>query len=168
VALKISGTRIAHKSDVGGVVLSLRSAQEVEQAAARLSALGDRVLVERMIDGAVAELIVGVFRDPGFGLAMVVGAGGVLAEVMSDTVTLLLPASRAEIERALPRLKVWRLVEGYRGRRGDGEAVVRAIEAVLAFADAHRDFLEELDVNPLRVMPDRAVAVDALIRLRQP
>jgi acyl-CoA synthetase (NDP forming) len=168
VALKISGTRIAHKSDVGGVVLSLRSAQEVEQAAARLSALGDRVLVERMIDGAIAELIVGVFRDPGFGLAMVVGAGGVLAEVMSDTVTLLLPASRAEIERALPRLKVWRLVEGYRGRRGDGEAVVRAIEAVLAFADAHRDFLEELDVNPLLVMPDRAVAVDALIRLRQP
>ena len=87
---------------------------------------------------------------------------------MSDTVTLLLPASRAEIERALRKLKVWRLVEGYRGRSGDRDAVVRAIEAVLAFADAHRDSLEELDVNPLLVLPDRAVAVDALIRLRQP
>ncbi len=167
VALKISGTTIAHKSDVGGVVLSLRSAQEVERAAARLSALGERVLVERMIDGAVAELIVGVVRDPGVGLAVVVGAGGVLAEAMSDTVTLLLPASRVEIERALPKLKVWRLVAGHRGRRGDGDAVVRAIEAVMAFADAHRDSLEELDVNPLLVLPDRAIAVDALIRLRQ-
>jgi acetyl-CoA synthetase len=168
VALKISGTAIAHKSDVGGVALSLRTAREVEQAAARMSALGDRLLVERMIEGAVVELIVGVVRDPGFGLALVLGAGGVLAEAMSDTVTLLLPASRAEIERALRKLKVWRLVEGYRGRHGDGDSVVRAIEAVLAFADAHRDSLQELDVNPLLVLPDRAVAVDALIRLRQP
>jgi acetyl-CoA synthetase len=168
VALKISGTTIAHKSDVGGVALSLRSAQEVERAAARLSTLGDRVLVERMIEGAVAELIVGVVRDPGFGLAVIMGAGGVLAEVMSDTVTLLLPASRAEIERALPELKIWRLIAGYRGQRGDGAAVVRAVEAVLAFADAERDFLEEIDVNPLLVLPDRAVAADALIRMRQP
>jgi acetyl-CoA synthetase len=168
VALKIAGTAVAHKSDVGGVVLSLRSASEVAQAAARLSALGDRVLVEQMIEGAVVELIVGVVRDPGFGLALLVGAGGVLAEAMSDSVTLLLPASRAEIERALRRLKVWRLIEGYRGRRGDPAAVVRAIEAIVAFAAAHREQLEELDVNPLLVLPDRAVAVDALIRLRQP
>jgi acetyl-CoA synthetase len=121
-----------------------------------------------MIEGAVAELIVGVVRDPGFGLAVIMGAGGVLAEVMSDTVTLLLPASRAEIERALPELKIWRLIAGYRGQRGDGAAVVRAVEAVLAFADAERDFLEEIDVNPLLVLPDRAVAADALIRMRQP
>ena len=98
-------------------------------------------------------------------MALLLGAGGVLAELMSDTVTLLLPVTRTDIEQALRRLRVWRLVEGYRGRCGDGAAVVRAIEAVIAFADAHRDRLEELDLNPLRVLPGRAVAVDALIRL---
>ncbi len=166
VAVKIANESIAHKSDVGGVALSLGSADAVAAAAARMAALGDRVLVERMVDDAIAELIVGVARDPQFGMALLLGAGGVLAELVSDTVTLLLPATRADIEHALRRLRVWRLVQGYRGRRGDEAAVVRAIEAVIAFADAHRDRLEELDINPLRVLPERAVAVDALIRLR--
>lgn len=167
VALKISSTTVTHKSDVGGVVLSLRSEQAVAEAAARMATLGDRVLVERMIEGAVAELIVGIVRDPQFGMALVVGAGGVLAELVSDTVTLLLPATRPEIEQALRPLKAWRLVTGFRGRHGDAAAVLRAIEAVIDFAAAHRDRLEELDINPLLVLPDRAVAVDALIRLRE-
>jgi acetyl-CoA synthetase len=166
VVVKIANQSIAHKSDVGGVALSLGSADAVATAAARMAALGDRVLVERMVDDAIAELIVGVVRDPQFGMALLLGAGGVLAELMSDTVTLLLPVTRTDIEQALRRLRVWRLVEGYRGRCGDGAAVVRAVEAVVAFADAHRDRLEELDINPLRVLPERAVAVDALIRLR--
>ena len=165
VVVKIANESIAHKSDVGGVALSLESADAVATAAARMAALGDRVLVERMVDDAIAELIVGVVQ-PQSGLALLLGAGGVLAELMSDTVTLLLPVTRTDIERALRRLRVWRLVEGYRGRCGDGAAVVRAIEAVIAFADAHRNRLEELDINPLRVLPERAVAVDALIRLR--
>ncbi len=166
VALKIANVSIAHKSDFGGVALSLGSVDAVAAAAARMAGLGHRVLVERMADDAVAELIVGVVRDPQFGMALLLGAGGVLAELLSDTATLLLPATRADIEQALRKLKVWRLVEGYRGRSGDGATVVRAIEAVIAFADAHRDRLEELDINPLRVLPARAVAVDALIRLR--
>jgi acetyl-CoA synthetase len=166
VVVKIANESIAHKSDVGGVALSLGSADAVASAAARMAALGDRVLVERMVDDTIAELIVGVVRDPQFGMALLLGAGGVLAELMSDTVTLLLPVTRTDIEQALRRLRVWRLVAGYRGRCGDGAAVVRAVEAVVAFADAHRDRLEELDVNPLRVLPGRAVAVDALIRLR--
>jgi acetyl-CoA synthetase len=166
VAVKISSAAIAHKSDVGGVALSLGSPGEVAAATRRMAALGDRVLVERMVEGAVAELIVGVTHDAQFGMALVLGAGGVLAEMLSDTATLLLPATRQDIERSLQRLKVWRLVEGFRGRRADGAAVVRAIEAVIAMAAAHRNRLEELDVNPLLVLPDRAVAVDALVRMR--
>lgn len=166
VAVKISSAAIAHKSDVGGVALSLGSRDEVASATRRMAALGDRVLVESMVEGAVAELIVGVARDPQFGMALVIGAGGVLAEMLSDTATLLLPAARQDIERSLQRLRVWRLVEGFRGRRADGTPVVQAIEAVAALAAAHRDRLEELDVNPLLVLPDRAVAVDALVRMR--
>jgi acetyl-CoA synthetase len=64
-------------------------------------------------------------------------------------------------------LKVWRLVQGFRGRKADEQAVLRAIENIAAFALAHRDRLEELDVNPLLALPDRAVAVDALIKIRK-
>jgi acetyl-CoA synthetase len=166
VVLKIADDRIAHKSDVGGVALGLRSADEVAAAAARMVTLGDRVLVERMVGGAVAELIVGVVRDPQFGFALLVGAGGVLAELITDSVTLLLPATREDIERAVKRLRIWTLIEGHRGRHGDAESVLGAIEAVVRFAESHRDHLLELDVNPLLALPDRAVAVDALIKLK--
>ena len=166
VVLKISDESIAHKSDVGGVALGLRSADEVAAAAGRMAALGDRVLVEQMVGGAVAELIVGVVRDPQFGFALLIGAGGVLAELITDSVTLLLPATREDIERAVRTLRVWTLIEGHRGRKGDPDLVLRAIEAIAAFADARRDDLLELDVNPLLVLPDRAVAVDALIKTR--
>ena len=166
VVLKISDESIAHKSDVGGVALGLRSADEVTAAAGRMVALGDRVLVEQMVGGAVAELIVGVVRDPQLGFALLIGAGGVLAELITDSVTLLLPATHEDIERAVKRLRVWTLIEGHRGRKGDPDSVLRAIEAIADFAEAHRDDLLELDVNPLLVLPDRAVAVDALIKTR--
>ena len=166
VVLKISDESIAHKSDVGGVALGLRSADEVTAAAGRMVALGDRVLVEQMVGGAVAELIVGVVRDPQFGFALLIGAGGVLAELITDSVTLLLPATHEDIERAVKRLRVWTLIEGHRGRKGDPDSVLRAIVAITDFAEAHRDDLLELDVNPLLVLPDRAVAVDALIKTR--
>ncbi|MDP9138046.1 MAG: acetate--CoA ligase family protein [Pseudomonadota bacterium] len=168
VTLKASSSAIAHKTEVGGVALDLRTAADVTAAALRLEKLAPRVLVERMVKGAVAELIVGLKADPQFGLALVIGAGGVLAELLQDTATLILPASPPEIERALQSLKIWRLVAGYRGKAGDGPAVVAAIAAVAAFAEAHRGLIEEVDVNPLLVLPPGkgAVAVDVLIRMR--
>lgn len=166
VAVKISNEAIAHKSDVGGVVLSLNSADEVAAAAATMRHLGDRVLIEQMMTGSVAELIVGVVRDPQYGLALLLGAGGVLAELLTDNVTLLLPAGRADIEAALARLRSWRLIVGYRGRQADAAALVSTIERIAAFADKYRDVIEELDINPLLALPDRAIAVDALIKLR--
>ena len=153
-------------SDVGGVALGLRSPDEVAVAVTGMAALGDRVLVEQMVTGSVAELIVGVVRDPQYGLALLLGAGGILAEVWADNVTLLLPASRVDIESALARLRIWQLIVGYRGRKADAEAIVRAVEGIAAFADQYRNEIEELDINPLLALPDRAVAVDALIKLR--
>ena len=168
VTLKVSSEAIAHKTEAGGVVLDLGTPEAVAAAAERLAALAPRVLVERMMKGAVAEIIVGLTGDPQFGVALVIGAGGVLTELLADSATLLLPATRTEIEEALASLKVWRLVTGFRGKHGDAEAVVRAIEAIEAFALAHEGLVEELDVNPLLVFPDGAVAVDALIRMRSP
>ncbi len=166
VTLKVSAAAIAHKTEAGGVALNLKSAAEVEAAAARMVKLAPDVLVERMVTGAVAELIIGLTSDPQFGTALVVGAGGIFTELLKDTVTLILPTSKPEIERALKSLKVWQLVEGFRGRSGDAAAVISAVEAVAAFAAVHRGLIEELDVNPLLVLPQGAVAVDALIRMR--
>ena len=166
VTLKVSSAAIAHKTEAGGVVLNLRSADEVADAAARLAKLAPEVLVERMVTGAVAELILGLTRDPQFGTALVVGAGGILTELLHDSATLLLPTSETEIRAALAGLKSWPLVTGFRGRHGDAEAVVHAVQALAAFAAAHAARIEEVDVNPLLVTATGAVAVDALISMR--
>jgi acetate---CoA ligase (ADP-forming) len=168
VVLKASGD-IAHKSDRGGVALDLHSEADVAAAARHMATLADEVLVEQMVGDAVCELIVGIKTDAQFGLALVIGAGGVLAELWRDAVTLLLPAERAEIAAALSRLRVSRLLDGFRGRAGDREAAITAIEAIARFALDHAASLEELDVNPLLVLASAkgAVAADALIRLRE-
>jgi acetyl-CoA synthetase len=168
VTLKLSSATITHKTELGGVALNLKTADEVAVAAQRLGQLAPELLVERMVTGAVAELIIGLTTDRQFGLALVVGAGGILTELLKDSVTLILPTSRPEIIRALSTLKVWKLVEGYRGRAGDQQAVIKAVEAVAAFAEANRGLIAELDVNPLLVLPHGAVAVDALIKMRTP
>ena len=167
VTLKVSSADIAHKTEAGGVALNLKTAADVEAAAERMRKLAPDVLVERMVSGAVAELIIGLKNDPQFGLALVIGSGGILTELLRDSVTLLLPTSREEITRALKSLKVWKLVEGFRGKSGDQQAVIAAILAVADFAAAHRTKIEELDVNPLLVLSNGAVAVDALIRMRR-
>ena len=167
VTIKTSSSAIAHKTEAGGVALNIKTAEEAEAVAQRMVRLAPDVLVERMVTGAVAELIIGLRNDPQFGPALVIGAGGVLTELLKDSVTLLLPTSRGEIIRALQSLKVWKLVEGFRGKSGDSQAVIAAVEAVADFAKAHSTTIEELDVNPLLVLPSGAVAVDALIRMRK-
>ena len=169
VTLKVSSTSLAHKSDVGGLALNLQTRADTQEAAKRLGQLGDELLVEEMIQGAVCELIVGLKRDPQFGLALVLGAGGVLTELLADSATLILPASRVEIERALSGLRVARLIDGYRGKSGDRPALLDAIEAIAEFAADHADTIEELDVNPLLVLPPGkgVVVVDALLRIRE-
>ena len=170
VVVKALNAALAHKTDVGGVRLDLRDATAVEEAAAAMAHLSDRVLIEPMQSRALAELIVGVTRDAEFGLALTVGAGGVLADLIDDHATLLLPASTAEIEAALRSLKIAKLLDGYRGAGcGDWPALVASVESIARYAEAHRATLIELDVNPLLVFAagSGAVAVDAVIRLSE-
>jgi succinyl-CoA synthetase beta subunit len=168
VVAKAVGRAVAHKTEQGAVALDLRGAAEVEVAARRLAGLGEAVLVEPMVTDGVAELIVGIGRDPLVGLHLVVGAGGILVELIEDSTVLLLPTTAEAVGIALARLRVWPLLQGFRGRpRGDVAAAVAAVLAVARFALAHADRLVELDVNPLIVRPEGlgAVAVDALVRL---
>lgn len=171
VALKAVSASVAHKTEIGGVHLGLTNADEVGEAAGALAGLADRVLVEGMATGAVAELLVGVHHDPVFGPALSIGSGGVLVELLHDASTVLLPAGRQEIQRALESLRAWPLLRGFRSRpAGDVAAVVDAVAAVAACAEHFGSDLRELDVNPLLVLPEGsgALAVDALIRTAGP
>ncbi|MEJ6782201.1 acetate--CoA ligase family protein [Aminobacter sp. Piv2-1] len=169
VALKALG--VAHKSELGAVRLNLRTGEDVGAAAAALLPLGSGLYVEKMVSGGVAELIVGVVRDPLFGTVMTVGTGGVLVELLKDSATLLLPVSRGEVEAALKRLKMFPLLDGYRGRqRGDVYAAIDAIMAIAAFVLEHADAIEELDINPLIVCGEGQGAwiADALLVCSSP
>ena len=168
VVLKALAPGLAHKTEAGAVRLNLQNDAELDAALTAMAPLSEQFLVEQMVGGALAELLVGVQRDPQFGLTLTLGAGGVFVELLRDSVTLLLPLTRADLLQALQTLQMWPMVTGYRGRaHGDVEALLDAIQAILAFATAHADRLLELDVNPLLVLPvGRGVlAVDALIRL---
>jgi acyl-CoA synthetase (NDP forming) len=164
VALKALG--VAHKSEAGAVRLGLKSAGEVRSAAEALLPLGSGLYVERMVEGGVAELIIGFTRDPLFGPVMTLGSGGVLVELLHDSATLLLPASHAEIEAALRGLKLFPLLDGYRGRpRADLAGAIEAIARIADFVTAHAGAVEELDINPLIVCREGAGAwiADALL-----
>jgi acyl-CoA synthetase (NDP forming) len=169
VAVKALG--LAHKTEAGAVRIGLASAGAVREAATALGAMGrGLLLVERMIEGAVAELVVGVGRVPGLGLLMTVGIGGTLVELTDDRTSLLLPVDEAEIHGALLSLRLAPLLTGYRGRPpADLDATVAAAVAVQRFALAHADRLVEVEINPLIVCRARegAYAVDALLRLEE-
>jgi acetyl-CoA synthetase len=127
-------------------------------------------LVEQMIDRPVAELIVGASRDPVFGLSLTLGAGGIFVELLEDSVILPLPTTRSDISEAISRLKIAKLIDGYRGRpRGDLEATVTAVARAADYVVMNAARLEELDINPLMVLPESrgVAAVDALIRRRR-
>ncbi len=180
VAVKALGAEFAHKSELGAVVLDLHTDADVVAAVAAITKATvdrgerpERFLVERMVEGAVVELLVGVKRDAQFGPSMVIGTGGALVELLAETAVLLLPTDRQTIDAALSSLKVARLLDGFRGApAGDRNAAIDAIVSVAEFATDHWDTLVELDINPLMVLPDGSgvVVADALIRmsLREP
>jgi acyl-CoA synthetase (NDP forming) len=168
VAVKAVGRALAHKSELDALALGLADAAAVEVAARRMAGLGDAILVEPMVQDGLAELLVGVSRDPQLGLCLVVGAGGIMVELLDDKALLLLPTSEAEVRDAILTLRAAPLLKGFRGRpEGDLDAAVAAVLAVARFAEVHADRLIELDVNPLIVRPAGlgAVAADALVRL---
>ena len=170
VVIKAASASLEHKSDVGGVVINIRTRAEAEAAADRLSRLSDTLLVEEMVTGGIAEILIGMTVDPQFGQVMVLGAGGVLTELLRDTVTLLPPFTATAIEGALKRLTLWKLLRGFRGKpAADVPALIETALACGRYAEANVNSLVELDINPVIVRPEGqgAVAVDALIRLVQ-
>ncbi|WP_317962882.1 acetate--CoA ligase family protein [Phaeobacter italicus] len=159
----LKGEGVAHKTEAGAVVLNLTSGQAVSDAAHDMPARS--FLIEEMVTGAVAELLIGVVKDPAHGFVMTLAAGGTLTEVLQDSASVLLPASEADLETALNSLRVSRLLDGYRGAAAaNREALMAAIRAVEAYVLENALGLEEIEINPLLCTPTDAVAADALMR----
>ncbi|QRI65545.1 acetate--CoA ligase family protein [Shinella sp. PSBB067] len=166
----LKGLGVAHKTEAGAVKLNLASREIVLDAARAMAGVASGFLVERMVGRPVAELIVGAMRDPVAGPVLTVGAGGILVELLEDSAILTLPTDEKAIRAAISGLKVARLLAGYRGgARGDMDALVAAVASAASYVVPNASIIEELDINPIMVLPagDGVVAADALIRLRK-
>ena len=157
----LKGRGIAHKTEAGAVALNLNTAGEVRAAAAEMPATG--FLIEEMVTGTRAELLIGIVRDPAHGLVLTVAAGGVLTELLQDSVSLTVPASDADIRGALGQLKLAKVINGFRGNPAcDLDAIIRTVMAVQAYATSRP--VEEVEINPLMCGANFAIAADALIK----
>ncbi len=168
LALKILSDTILHKSDVGGVYLNLEHEAELLSALEAMQDLGDSFLIEQMAPRPVVELLLGLSHDMQFGPALVIAAGGTLVEMLRDSKTLLFPVQESEVRHALASLKIGAFLNGFRGGpKADIESLVRTVMSLAKFAELHAGEIDEVDINPLFVLPEGqgVIAVDALVRL---
>jgi acetate---CoA ligase (ADP-forming) len=167
VVAKASGPGLEHKTEMGGVRLGLGTAPEVEEAAVDLLDLAPRVLVAEQ-RRAELELIVSAFRDEQFGPCGLVGMGGIWTEALRETAVVAGPGSPPTVRRALER-RAWGrlLLEGARGRRFPVDRVIDVVLRLIAILDGRPD-LATVEINPLFVEEDGAIAVDALVEPQPP
>jgi len=173
VAIKIHSPDITHKTDVGGVALDLSCGAEVRTAFEKMLKSAAKVRPDAKIRGVTVqkmvsfptsfELILGTKKDPVFGSVIMIGKGGIAAELFRDQALGLPPLSETLARRMLESLKSWPLLQGYRGR--PGADIDRLIEVLMRFSYLVADYpeIKELDINPLVVAPDEVVALDARV-----
>lgn len=177
VALKIVSADILHKSDVGGVALGLDSPAAVDAAAAKMINTVRAAMPHATLDGFLlsemaprgVELILGARRDPLFGALVMIGVGGVTAELFGDVALRLAPVDRSTADAMLRELRGFALLDGFRGEpQADLSATVDAIVVLSELAAANADAIETIEINPLRVLPEGhgVLALDAVIETR--
>jgi acyl-CoA synthetase (NDP forming) len=172
VALKVVSRKVTHKTDVGGVVLDVGSAEALrpafEKMLARLKKAGvrpDAVLVQAMA-AAGQQVIVGGKKDSQFGQTVVFGAGGIYVELLADAAVRVAPITKADAYAMMAETRMYGALKGFRGKSYDVDAVADVlVKASKLLTD--NPGIAEMDINPVVVMPDSggAVAVDARIVL---
>jgi len=175
VVLKILSPDIAHKSDIGGVMLDLWNAESVVHAYRKMnsSIVGHRPVarivgftVQQMIrDENGVELILGIKKDSVFGTVIMVGLGGITAELFGDRALGLPPLNERLARRMLESLKIWPLLNGYRGRPAVNISQLIEIMIRLSYLAADYPEIKTLDINPLLVTPNQIIALDARVQI---
>ncbi len=174
VVLKIASEDVAHKTEAGGVALNVEDAEAVREAHARIlanvarhapAARIDGVLVAPMLRGGT-EMIAGVSQDPVFGPIVMVGMGGIFAEVLNDVAVQAAPVTEDEAMAMIRSLKMFPILDGARGQaKADVAAAARSVARLSEFAFRHRDDIADIDMNPILVRPQGqgVVVLDALM-----
>jgi acyl-CoA synthetase (NDP forming) len=163
--LKTAQPEIDHKSDVGGVILNITSSEMLITAYEDLSKrLGPLAMIAPMVESEGIEMILGVSRDDQFGPVVLVGFGGIYAEVLSDILFLLPPFDAATVKRALASLTLYPILKGVRGQGSmDIDSYCEAAALLSQISLSLRDTVSEIDINPIKVGVDGCVGLDALI-----
>ncbi len=160
--ITLKGLGLAHKSESGAVEVGLQDEQQLRRALSEMSISISEFLVEQTVVDVVAELLVSVRRDAPVGWLITLGAGGVYTELWRDTTYLLAPTSDTDIRAAIAKLRIAPLLTGFRGKpAGNIDALVKLIQSVVNTALENN--LVEIELNPVLVTPETAVAVDALM-----
>ncbi|MDC1446704.1 acetate--CoA ligase family protein [Candidatus Thioglobus sp.] len=166
ITLKVSDVELAHKTELGAVMLNINDPLALEKACQDLFKIGSFLLIEKMVQDSVAELIIGVGLDPIFGKYIIIGSGGILVELFKESIPLLFPVNREDVSLALSKLKAFPLINGYRGTpEGDVEMIIDCVMATVKLVSEND--IDELDINPLLVLKrgSGVIAVDTLIKL---
>jgi len=170
LVLKVCSSTLLHKSEVGGVSLGINDPEQLQQQFRRVRKKFPRedLLVETMEKGEV-EIIVGLVRDQTFGLTVMVGLGGIFAEILEDVAFRILPITRIDADGMLKQLRSARILEGYRGVRPSRQALEDLLLKVSAMGLELEELIDQLDLNPVLLGERSAVVVDAkLLPRRRP
>ena len=170
MVLKAVVPEILHKTDSGGVALNLKNVSELRDALLKMTEISEIFLVEEMITDCVAELILGVTTDLQFGLSLTLGAGGIITELLKDSVVLMMPLSKNQLKESISKLRAHKLLNGWRGQpEADTEQLIETVMSFEKFVKNNIDDLAECEINPLIVRPSGkgVVAADALIMMKE-
>ncbi|WP_285409882.1 acetate--CoA ligase family protein [Variovorax sp. efr-133-TYG-130] len=168
VVVKIAADDVPHKTEVGGVFLDVRDLAGLNEALDSIARIPtstpDRVLVEEMAPLGV-ELIVGAVRDSSWGPCVVIGLGGILAEAVADSAVRLAPLAEEDVSEMLESLRGKKLLDGFRNLPRCDRAAIRKVALALGRLLIEHPEISEVEINPLRVNTEGALALDALVVL---
>ena len=167
LVMKVCSPEILHKTEVGGIILDIQNKEEAESA---FSSLRDqfpkeKILIETMEEKGL-ELIMGIIRDDSFGLSIMVGLGGIFTEVLEDVSFRIIPISQYDANAMLDDLKAAKVFEGFRGMKVNKDLVIDILLKLSKLGENFKQFLNQMDLNPVILRENDAVVVDAKMKLR--
>jgi acetyltransferase len=161
VVAKVSSRDVIHKTEVGGVVVDIKTKEKLIENYRNLSKISKTVVVQEMVKGY--ELIVGAKRDPKFGVVVALGLGGIYTELIKDISFRLHPLSFEEFEEMVKETRASKLFKGFRGSKpGDTRKIYEVLSRLGAFMELYGS-VKEIEINPLMISGDKITAVDARI-----
>jgi len=165
VVLKISGSEVLHKSELGGVVTNIRSEYQLKKSFEKIKQVDYDVQIQQQIEGGV-EVILGIKRDPNFGPVLLFGAGGKMAELIKDRNLRLLPLTEDKVEMMINESKVYTLLNGFRNDKkyelSEFKKVIFAMEQLIT----ENNEIEEMEINPVIITHGKSFCVDVKVKLQ--